>query len=106
MASVNLGLVKLMPFGTHHYDYFSGIGMFIIESEPEAILRTTSKQIRYWFRKRRWDKIVVLPYGFEVNPHLLPSKENNHYRMADSVCVGWQDDPSYADKVIDWWEIN
>jgi hypothetical protein len=91
---------------TGYYDYFSGVGMFIIESEPEAIFRTTSKQVRYWFRKRRWDKFVVLPYGFDQNPHLLPSQGKAHYRMADSVCVGWRDDPSYADKVIAWWEMN
>jgi hypothetical protein len=74
-------------------------GLQVVETCPEAVLRLSSRQIRYWFRRIPWCVAVVMPYGVDV--HQRP-----FFPFYQNVAVACKDDPAYADKVIDWWLTN
>jgi hypothetical protein len=75
-------------------------GLHVVETTPEAVLRLSSRQVRYWFRRIPWRVAVVQPYGEDVHQRPLQS------RCHRDVAVFWKDDPAYADKVIHWWLTN
>jgi hypothetical protein len=77
-----------------------GDGIQLVETCPEAVLRLSSRQVRYWFRRIPWCVAVVMPYGVDV--HQRPMQ----FRRDRDVAVYWKDDPAYADKVIAWWLTN
>jgi hypothetical protein len=75
-------------------------GIQVVETCPEAVLRLSSRQVRYWFRRIPWCVAVVQPYG--VDAHQPPVR----FFCYRDVAVCWKDDPAYADKVIAWWLTN
>ena len=77
-----------------------GCGIHVVETCPEAVLRLSSRQVRYWFRRIPWCVAFVQPYGVDVHQRPLVSRHNR------DVAVAWKDDPAYADKVIAWWLTN
>jgi hypothetical protein len=76
------------------------IGIQVVETCPEAVLRLSSRQVRYWFRRIPWCVAFVLPYGVDLDRCPLS------FRGHRDVAVPWNDDPAYADKVIEWWLAN
>jgi hypothetical protein len=77
-----------------------GCGIQVVETCPEAVLRLSSRQVRYWFRRKPWCVAFVRPYGVDVHGDGLL------FRCHRDVAVPWKDDPAYADKVIEWWLAN
>ena len=75
-------------------------GIQVVETCPEAVLRLSSRQVRYWFRRIPWCVTFVLPYGEDLFQHAY------RLRCDRDVAVPWKDDPAYADKVIAWWLRN
>ena len=75
-------------------------GIQVVETCPEAVLRLSSRQVRYWFRRIPWCVAFVQTYGVDV--HELPLR----VRYDRDVAVPWKDDPAYAIKVIHWWRTN
>ena len=76
------------------------IGIQVVETCPEAVLRLSSRRVRYWLRRIPWCVAFVQPYGVDV--HRRPFC----FRYNRDVAVAWEDDPAYADKVIEWWLTN
>jgi hypothetical protein len=72
----------------------------MVEAVPGAVLRLSSRQVRYWFRRIPWCVAVVYPYGVDVH------QPDGKFRFGHDVAVPWKDDPAYANKVIDWWLAN
>jgi hypothetical protein len=75
-------------------------GIHLVETCPEAVLRLSSRTVRYWFRRIPWCVAVVYPYGVDVHQPPL------HFRFGHNVAVAWKDDPVYADKLLAWWHMN
>lgn len=78
-------------------------GIQIIETQPDALLRLSSRQIRYWFRTVQWNVAVVMQFGLDVH-----NKEDLKCRCDDISRIGvyWKNEPSYAQRVIAWWSVN
>jgi hypothetical protein len=77
-----------------------GCGIQVVETCPEAVLRLSSRRVRYWLRRIPWCVALVQPYGVDVHQRPLCC------RCHRDVAVPWKDDPAYADKVIEWWLTN
>ncbi len=78
------------------------IGIQIIETRPEAIFQLQAQKVRYWHRKVNWRVAAICLFGFDMQPSPLKC------RMIDSckLAVFWKDEPTYADRAVEWWVRN
>ena len=75
------------------------LAISITEALPEAIFRLDPQKVRWWYRKHPWRLFVVIPYGFDMFEYDCKSIR---IRTPD-LSVWFADTPTYADRVISWW---